>query len=193
VDPLDLQSQKGNNSNVDGVCSLWVVGSTPRAVTSYQGEILKVKLTVLLAVLSLSVSGCTFAGGADQAKNCSIWEDEYFTFLPTSNQMENPYGYFTEAVEAQNAFMARLEGLSSPSAAEGDLIRRLLDATRNLQRAYIDQLGMLLPGQSREEFLSGLSETAIQDWVASGEKLASATQGSMVIFEEYAAFCSEAG
>lgn len=154
---------------------------------------MKEKLIVLLAVLSLSVSGCTFSGDAEQANSCSIWEDEYFTFLPTSNQIENPHGYFTEAVEAQNAFIGRLEGLSSPSAEEDDLIRRLLDATRNLQSAYVEQLEMLIPGQSRDEFLGGLSQTDLEAWVADGEELALVTQGTRVILEEYAAFCSEAG
>lgn len=154
---------------------------------------MKLKQVGSFVLLCISLTGCTFSGGMEQSNSCSIWEDEYFTFLPTSNQKEDPHGYFTEAVEAQNAFIGRLEGLSSPSAEEDDLIIRFLDATRNLQSAYEDQVEMLVPGQSREEFLGGLSESELEAWVADGEEVASITQGTRVILEEYAAFCSEAG
>lgn len=154
---------------------------------------MKLKQVGSFVLLCISLTGCTFSGGTEQSNSCSIWEDEYFTFLPTSNQMENPHGYFTEAVGAQNAFIGRLEGLSSPSAEEDDLIIRFLDATRNMQSAYVEQLEMLVPGQSRDEFLGGLSEAELEAWVADGEALASVTQDTRVILEEYAAFCAEVG
>ena len=154
---------------------------------------MKSKQTVLLAVLALSLAGCTISVGTEEANNCSIWEDEYFTFIPTSNQLENPHGYFTEVVQAQNNFIRKLELLPSTSPREDDLIRDLLDGNRTLESGYKDQRDVLSPGQTRDEFLGALSETEFEAWVADGEELASATQEIAVVFENYAAFCSEQG
>lgn len=152
-----------------------------------------IKRTVLLAVLSLSLAGCTLSGSSDQANNCSILDDKYFTFLPTSNQTEDPHGYFSEVVEAQNAFIRKLEGLPSTSTQENTLIGDLVTANRKLESAYSQQLESLSVGQTRDEFLRGLSEAEFEAWVADGEELASVTQRATLVFEDYAAFCSSEG
>lgn len=143
--------------------------------------------------LALPLAGCTVSGASNQANHCSIWEDQYFTFLPTSNQLEDPHGYFSEAVEAQTAFIRKLEALPSTSTDEDALIGDLLDANRKLRSAYGQQLEMLSPGQTRDEFLAGLSDAEFAAWVADGSELASITQESASVFAEYAAFCSSEG
>ena len=152
-----------------------------------------IKRPALLALIAISLAGCAIPSASNQANNCSIGEDEYFTFLPTSNLMEDPHGYFNEVVEAQTAFIGKLEALPSTTTKEDSLIRDLLEANRKLQSAYSYQLEMLSPGQTRDEFLEGLSEADLEAWVADGEELASVTQGVTSIFEEYAAFCSSEG
>lgn len=151
---------------------------------------MELKKSVLLAICTISISGCAMGSPAESANNCSIWEDDYFRFLPTSSQLTDPHGYFSEVVEEQNAFLKKLEALPATTAEENDLIRALLDGHRQLMSAYGDQLSMLSPGETREDFLRGLSDADFDAWVAEGEDLAAKTQAVTVAFERYSAFCS---
>lgn len=158
------------------------------------GVNLKKGLAVLVTVCLMTVlTGCSdYSGATIQAKdNCSsLFNDPYFTYLPSADKDADPRGYFDQVVESQEQFLIKIASLIPSDDKEQQLLGTVFNANTALLDFYVGQQLKRNPGQTALEFQQSMTDAEFGLWLDEGLKAKAATTQSNKALLAYGDHCN---
>ncbi len=145
------------------------------------------------ACLMAGLAGCSaYAGATPQAEdNCSsLFDDPYFTYLPSANKDEDPRGYFNQVVEAQEQFLIKIASLIPSDEKEQQLLDAVSNANKTLLDFYDGQKLKRTPGQTALEFQQSMTDAEFDLWLDEGSKAKAASTQSNNALLAYGEYCN---